>query len=159
MPSSKSTIGSKKKSGATPSPAASARAEVATPPAPPQTAAPPTAQPITSVPPALQAPDVIATYQTLYDTLGRAYWEASDLQSKDTIQGSRDAIYDILTDLNIAKLKASTALYLSLIPRIRRSNEALKQIQGDIDSITKNIATATSVISAITKVLNIAAMF
>ena len=125
----------------------------------PAPAAPPAAQTITTVPPTLQASDAIATYQALYDTLGRAYWEASDLQSKDVIQGSRDAIYDILTDLNIAKLKANTALYLALIPKIRHSNEALKKIQDDINNITKNITTAASIISAITKVLNIAAMF
>jgi hypothetical protein len=132
------------------------------PTAPAQTPAPappPTPQTDTTVPPALEGPDAVATYQSLYDTLGRAYWEASDLASKDTIQGARDAIYDILTDLNIAKLKANTALYLALIPKIKHSNEALKTIQDDINNITKNITTAASVISAITKVLNIAAMF
>ncbi|MBS1800487.1 MAG: hypothetical protein JSS95_11755 [Acidobacteria bacterium] len=151
---------SKTKPGALP--LASARVEIAATPAPVQTsapAAPPTDQTATTVPPALATPDAIATYQALYDTLGRAYWEASDLQSKDTVQGARDAIYDILTDLNIAKLQANTALYLALIPKIKHSNEALKKIQGDINNITRNVTTAASVISAITKVLNIAAMF
>ena len=113
----------------------------------------------TTVPPVLEGPDAIATYQALYDTLGRAYWEASDLPSKDTIQGARDAIYDILTDLNIAKLKANTALYLALIPKIRHANESLEKIKDDIGDITKNITTAGTVIAAITRVLSIAAMF
>lgn len=119
----------------------------------------PSAGAATDLPPALEGTEVVATYQTLYDTLGRAYWEASDLQSKDTIQGARDAIYDILTDLNIAKLKANTALYLALIPKIKHSNEALRKIQDDINSITKNLTTAANVVTAITRVLNIAAMF
>jgi hypothetical protein len=150
----------KTKSGAMPQPAASIKAMAVTPAVPvqpPAPASPPTTD--ATVPPILEGPDAIATYQALYDTLGRAYWEASDLNSKDTIQGARDAIYDILTDLNIAKLKANTALYLALIPKIKHSNEALKKIQDDISNITKNITTAANVVSAITKALNIAAMF
>jgi hypothetical protein len=156
---------SRTKPGAKPLPQTSAKAVAAAQTVPAQAPAPPVppsapvaAAPAT-VPTALEQPDAIVTYQALYDILGRAYWEASDLPSKDTIQGARDAIYDILTDLNIAKLKANTALYLALIPRIKHSNETLQQIQKDIGSITKNITTAASVVSAITKVLNIAAMF
>jgi hypothetical protein len=153
---------SKTKSGAKPLSPVPIKAMAAAPTVPTQTPAPvtpPAVAPVTTVPPVLQGPDAVATYQALYDTLGRAYWEASDLDSKDTIQGARDAIYDILTDLNIAKLKANTALYLALIPRIKHSNEALKKIQDGVNGITKNITTAASVVSAITKVLNIAAMF
>jgi hypothetical protein len=94
-------------------------------------------------------------YKALYDTLGRAYWEASDINAKDTIQGVRDAIYDILTDLNIAQLKANTALYLAVMPKIRHTNAALGKIKDDIGSITKNINTAATVMASITKVLTI----
>jgi len=157
MPPSKSKPRAKSSSAAPIKAAAVAPTVLSQAPAAPPVI--PAAAPLTTVPPALEGPDAIATYQALYDTLGRAYWEASDLSSKDTIQGARDAIYDILTDLNIAKLKANTALYLALLPKINHSNEALKKIQGDINNITKNITTAASLISAITKVLNIAAMF
>lgn len=101
-------------------------------------------------------PDAIALYQALYDTLGRAYWETSDLHSKDTIQGTRDAIYDILTDLNIAKLQANTAAYLALIPRTQTS---AREDQRRHQQHHKNTTTAATVISAITRVLNIVAMF
>lgn len=107
-------------------------------------------------PPALTDPDTIETYKTLYDVLGRAYWEASDLTAKDTIQGARDAIYEILTDLNIAKLEANTALFLALKTKIRESNKALEEIRDRINAITKNISTASSVIAAIAKVASIA---
>ena len=163
MPPSKAETKTRTKSGAVLPPTASAKAAVVTPPAPGESPAPavsPTpATAGTTIPPVLEGPDAVAIYQALYDSLGRAYWESSDLASKDTIQGARDAVYDVLTDLNIAKLKANTALYLALIPKIKHSNEALKNIQGEITNITKNITTAASVISAITKVLNIAAMF
>lgn len=109
-----------------------------------------------ALPPALTDPDTIETYKTLYDVLGRAYWEASDLTAKDTIQGARDAIYEILTDLNIAKLEANTALFLALKTKIRDSNKALEEIRDRINAITKNISTASSVIAAIAKVVSIA---
>ena len=112
--------------------------------------------PAASAPPALTDPDTIQTYQTLYDVLGRAYWEASDITAKDTVQGARDAIYEILTDLNIAKLEANTALFLTLKTKIRDSNKALDEIKDRIGSITENISTAASVIAAIAKVTSIA---
>jgi hypothetical protein len=92
----------------------------------------------------------------LYDILGRAYWEASDVTAKDTIQGVRDAIYEILTDLNRAKLDANTALFLALKSKIRDSNKALEEVKDRINTITKNISTASSVIAAIAKVVSIA---
>jgi hypothetical protein len=109
---------------------------------------------LTSAP--LANPDTIQTYQTLYDVLGRAYWEASDITAKDTIQGARDVIYEILTDLNRAKLEANTALFLALKSKIRDSNKALEEVKDRINAITKNISTASSVIAAIAKVVSIA---
>lgn len=114
-----------------------------------------TAAPDASTPAPLADPDTIAAYRALYDTLGRAYWEASDINAKDTIQGARDAIYDILTDLNIAQLQANTTLFLVVIPKVRQTNIALGKIEDDITSITKNINTASSVIASIAKMMSI----
>lgn len=115
-------------------------------------------QPVTSpdLPPAFSNPDTVETYKTLYDLLGRAYWDSSDLNAKDTIQGVRDSIYEILTDLNIAKLEANTALFQNLKTKIRDSNKALDEIKEKINGITKNISTASKVVAAIAKVLSIA---
>ena len=120
-------------------------------------AAPPTNTPVAAdtPPPPLADPATIANYKTLYDTLGRAYWEASDINAKDTIQGARDAIYDILTDLNRAQLEANTALYLAVMPKIRQTNAALEKIKEQIGQITKNINTASSVVAAVAKVISI----
>ncbi len=113
-----------------------------------------------AAPPSLPTnPDPIETYKALYDVLGRAYWEASDLNAKDTIQGARDAIYQILTDLNAAKLDANTTLFLQLKSKIEDSNKALEKIEKEISQITKNISTASSVVAAIAKVLSLAPSF
>ena len=110
-------------------------------------------------PPILKKPQTIDDYQALYDALGRAYWEASDINSKDLVQGARESIYDIITDLDEAQLEANTALFLAVEPKIKQTCATLTKIQSDIDSITKNITTASKVVDAITKVLGIAAMF
>jgi hypothetical protein len=102
-------------------------------------------------------PEMIAAYQTLFDQLGRAYWEASEVKAKDTIQGARDAVYEILTELNRAKLEANTDALAALEPKIKASNKALAKIKDKINNITKNISTASSVIAAIAKVISLAA--
>jgi hypothetical protein len=128
------------------------------PPPPPILQSPAASAQAITVTPALRRPEAIAAYKDLYDTLGRAYWEASDLHSKDRIQGARDAIYDILTDLNIAKLQANTAAYEALLPKVDHANKTLEEIKDDIGTITKNITTAASVMTAVTRVLSIVAM-
>ena len=70
--------------------AAAAPAKSAPATAPPAATAPPVAPlEIPTTPPSLADPETIAMYKSLYDTLGRAYWEASDINAKDTIQGAR----------------------------------------------------------------------
>lgn len=108
-----------------------------------------------SVPPALANPDNVQAYQDLYDALGRAYWDASDINSKDTIQGVREAVYDIITGLDEAQLEANTAKFLIIVPTIKNANDALKKIQAGISDITKNINTAGTVLAAISKVLSL----
>ena len=110
-------------------------------------------------PPILKKPETIDDYQALYDALGRAYWEASDINSKDLVQGARESIYNIITDLDEAQLDANTTLFLAVEPKIKQTCATLTKIQSDIDSITKNITTASKLVDAITKVLGIAAMF
>lgn len=111
------------------------------------------AKAVSTVPPALTDQETIDAYQGLYDTLGRAYWDASDIHSKDTIQGARDAVYDIITELSEQVLQANTEKFLALVGHIRNTNKALADIQDQINQITKNISTAASVMSAISKVL------
>jgi hypothetical protein len=109
----------------------------------------------TAVPSVLQNPDPGTTYQAAYDALGRAYWDASDVQSKDLIHGAQQAIGDIITAIDEQQLSTNTALFIQLTPKIKAINTALAQIQKDITSITKNIDTAATVISAVTKVMSL----
>ena len=105
--------------------------------------------------PILQNPDPGATYQAAYDALGKAYWDASDLHSKDLIYGAQQAIGDIVTAFDEQQLETNTELFIQLTPKIKAINTALKVIQDQITTITKNIDTAATVISAISKVLSL----
>lgn len=105
--------------------------------------------------PILQNPDAAATYQAVYDALGRAYWEASDINSKDLIYGAQEAIGEIITALDEQDLSNNTNVFNQLRPKIVAVNASLETIQAQISTITKNINTASTVISAISKALSL----
>jgi hypothetical protein len=103
----------------------------------------------------LQNPDAAATYQAVYDALGRAYWESSDISSKDLVYGAQEAIGEIISDLDQQGLASNTDLFLKLQPKIAAVNDSLKTIQEQISTITKNIQTASTVIAVINKALSL----
>jgi hypothetical protein len=107
----------------------------------------------------LQNPTTVDAYQALYDILGRAYWDASTIDTKDLIQGAREIVYNIITELAEAQLDANTTALLAIKPKIEDTNAALHKIKAAINEITKNINTASSVVSAIANVLAITAPF
>jgi hypothetical protein len=109
----------------------------------------------TTSPPILQNPDPAATYQAVYDALGRAYWEASDINSKDLIYGAQEAVGEIITTLDEQDLASNTNVFIQLKPKIDAVNVSLRTIQTQISTITKNINTASTVISAISKALSL----
>jgi hypothetical protein len=109
----------------------------------------------TTAPSILQNPDAAATYQAVYDALGRAYWEASDINSKDLIHGSQEAIGEIITALDEQDIASNTNVFLQLQPKIAAVNASLQTIQNQISTITKNINTAATVIAVINKALSL----
>ncbi|MEO6802529.1 MAG: hypothetical protein ABI197_04695 [Granulicella sp.] len=110
---------------------------------------------VVQAPPVLQAPDLGDAYQALYDSLGKAYWEASDIDSKDLIHGVQESIGEIIDTINAQQLADNTALFIKLAPQIKATSAALKTIQSKINDITKNINTASLVLSGIAKVLSL----
>lgn len=98
--------------------------------------------------------DVAAAYQAAYDNLDKAYWEASDIDSKDFIHGTMSALSEIISDTDEQDLAANTALFEALEPKIKAANQALNKIKEEIAKITKNIATAGMVVAAINKAVS-----
>ena len=104
--------------------------------------------------PELQQADLGDAYQQVYDLLGTMYWEASELGAKDLIFGAREAVGEIIDDIDQQQLKLNDQAFKALGPRFSAANAALKKIHDDISNITKNISTAASTIAAISKVLS-----
>lgn len=105
--------------------------------------------------PILQNPSPAQAYKLLYDSLGDAYWEASDLTAKDTVHGLQESIGEILAAVDAQQLADNTAVFAAEGAKIQATNEALKKVQANIDSITKNIGTASQVVAAIASVLSL----
>jgi hypothetical protein len=103
----------------------------------------------------LQSPDTRAAYQAAFDALGQAYWDATDVNGKDMVYGAQQAIGKILTALDEQQLATNTALFSQLTPQIKAINTQLTQIQASIATITKNVNTTATVISAVSKVLSL----
>ena len=103
----------------------------------------------------LQPRDLIASYQAILDALSDAYWQASDIPSKDLIYGVEQAIGDIITTLTTAQVENLTRQWIALTPKIAATNTALAQIKAQVDKITKNIGTASTLVSGITKILSL----
>ena len=112
----------------------------------------------TPLPLALQNPGIGDAYQAVYDALGRAYWDATDIESKDLIHGAQEAIGDIITAIDEEDLAHNTDLFNDLKPKIDGINTALKKIKDQITQITKNINTASIVVGAVSKVLSLWSM-
>jgi hypothetical protein len=112
----------------------------------------------TPQPPALQNADLGDIYQDAYDALGRAYWDATDIESKDLIHGAQEAIGDVITAIDEEDLAHNTDLFNNLKPKIDGINTALKKIKDEITQITKNINTAAMVVGAVSKVLSLWSM-
>jgi len=81
--------------------------------------------------------------------------EASDIASKDLIHGAQEAIGEIITAIDEQGLAKNTQLFIAFKPKIDAVNKALQTIKDEINQITKNIATAATVVSAISKVLTL----
>jgi len=112
----------------------------------------PTESPIQSA--GLQQVDLGAAYQQVYHLLGTMYWEASELPAKDLIFGAREAVAEIIDEIDQQELKINDRAFHVLGPKFSAANAALKKIQDDVTQITKNISTAASAIAAISKVLS-----
>ena len=108
-----------------------------------------------ATPAILQAPDLGAAYENTFDALGDAYWHASDIQSKDLIHGTQMAIGDIIDALDEQDLAANTGAFAALLPQLKNVNDSLTEIKDKINTITRDFTTASSVLSAINKVLSL----
>lgn len=90
---------------------------------------------------------------SLYAALNEAYWAASTIESKDRIRGAQDLVFDILTSLNVADIKARSSDYTALKGQFTVVQKKLDGLKSDIDEIIHTVTVATKVTDAIGKSL------
>jgi len=93
--------------------------------------------------------------QPAFDALGAAYWDASDLASKDLLHGTQAAIGELITALDECQIADNTDAFIALTPKMKAVNDQLKEIEASIKQITRNIDTASTVLAAASKVLSL----
>lgn len=108
-----------------------------------------------ALPAILQNGNLLDCYKKLLDSLSSAYWEASDMASKDQIYGAQQAVSQIITALDIEDVAELTQQYVALKPKIDATNAALAEIKAQVNQITKNIGTASTLVAGITKLLSL----
>ncbi len=89
--------------------------------------------------PSLRNPDIAASYQAVFDILVQAYWQSSDIHSKDLIFTTQGAITEIITHLDRQDISQLTAQWVALKPKIDATNKALEKIKEQIADIPKKI--------------------
>ena len=102
-----------------------------------------------------QNPDPADAYESLFDALGKAYWDATTIENKDLLHGTQEAVGDIITACDEQDLTTNTQLFIQLTPKIKAINTALTEIQSKITKITSNINTASTVIAAISRAMSL----
>lgn len=103
----------------------------------------------------LQQPDLGDAYQALYDALGKMYWEASTVDTKDQVHGVMEEVGALIDQLDSGDLASNTSQMIALQSRMTAANKDLQKIQDDVKQITKNISTAANVVAAIAKVVSL----
>ena len=111
-----------------------------------------------TTPPKPTEADVYAAYQSALDTLNaecKAATGAATLALNDAAQ----ALSDLMTTDNVVALQANTAAFTALTPDMKKANDALKTLKGQIAAVASGIANVGKVEGAINQVLNLAGKF
>ena len=98
--------------------------------------------------------DQIAAYQQLFDALTQAYWDATEISTKDEITSLKDELLDIIQNLDQVKIQAGTEILSQVTAQLATVNKELKDLKDDLTRITKRISTIGQVASAIDKAIS-----
>ena len=94
--------------------------------------------------------------QSLYDLLNKAYWYPSTIEAKDAINGSAQAVFQIITVLNQAALDSDSDQYKALKITVTAVNKKLTSVPAQIDNWIHDVGIATQVASVIDQALGYA---
>ena len=111
-----------------------------------------------TTPPLPTEKEVYDAYQSALDILN-AECKAATGAATQPLNDAAQTISDVLTNYNEVALQAKTAEFKKLTPEMRKANDALKALKGQIAGIAAGIANVGKVEGAISQVLSLAAKF
>jgi hypothetical protein len=100
-------------------------------------------------------PDVRAAYQDLYNKIQAGIDSSMDEAVIQPLNTWWKEVDQVLTEDDLYKRTADTAIFDALQKQINYTNQGLKTLQGQISSIASHFAMAGDIIAAIAKVLTL----
>ncbi len=94
-------------------------------------------------------------YEALDEQLGKAYWAASTVETKDRIYGIEEIVYDLLMRLYREQLDSNSPAYIQARQQVQTANEKLDELKQDIDSMIHAFNVAADVAAAIDKAVSL----
>jgi len=103
--------------------------------------------------------EVYAAYEAARLALDDACKGKTDLEVLIPLSDAAQAFSDFQTEMNKIDIEANTAVFKNLTPGMKKANEGLKKLQGQLDAINDKIADGGKVASAVDTVLKLVGKF
>jgi hypothetical protein len=101
------------------------------------------------------SPPVRAAFEDLRNQLQTAIESTADVTALQALNDAYPQVDDVLTMDDEYRLNANTAAFNALLGQINDTNDQLKTLQGQIQSIASHFKTAAAILAAINKVLTL----
>lgn len=92
-------------------------------------------------------------YQNLYDQYETSIESTTDVSLLESLNASQDDVAGVLDKDAEYRLAANTALYQALLQQINTTNDNLKKLKAEIQTIASDISTFSKILAAIDKLL------
>ena len=99
--------------------------------------------------------DVRKAYQVLLNIIETTIEGTTDVATLQALNAHQGEIDDVLTKDNMYRLQASTALFDALQKQIKDTNDGLKKLQAQIESIASGFENAGEILAAVSSVLTL----
>ena len=99
--------------------------------------------------------EVRNAYQDLYNTMEAAIEATADVATLEALNAKMADVDNVLTKDDMYRLHANSELYEALLKQINDTNDGLKTLQDQIESIATDFNEAGQILAAISKVLSL----
>jgi hypothetical protein len=101
------------------------------------------------------SPPVRAAYEDLRNQLQAAIESTADVATLEALNAAYPQVDDVLTKDDEYRLNANTTAFNALLGQIKDTNDQLKTLQSQIQSIASHFKTAGAILAAINKIFTL----